>query len=157
MVLDPVPQPLPVHFFGSRPQPPTSQSGNQVVNINYTLGRTARPVSINRKYVENTHTYVYIYIHVYIHNIYRIYTHPHMCIVHLEGVWRDGEVVKLVWIRREAVVDFFYLYVHTHAHMHICMYTHTQKYTDIYIHIYVYIHTYMYIYTYTSICVYVYV
>jgi len=24
MVLDPMPQPLPVHFFGSRPQPPTS-------------------------------------------------------------------------------------------------------------------------------------
>jgi len=24
MVLDPIPQPLPVHFFGSRPQPPTS-------------------------------------------------------------------------------------------------------------------------------------
>ena len=26
MVLDPIPQPLPVHFFGSRPQPPTSHS-----------------------------------------------------------------------------------------------------------------------------------
>ena len=26
MVLDPIPQPLPVHFFGSRPQPPTSRS-----------------------------------------------------------------------------------------------------------------------------------
>ena len=27
MVLDPIPQPLPVHFFGSRPQPPTSRHG----------------------------------------------------------------------------------------------------------------------------------
>ena len=26
MVLDPIPQSLPVHFFGSRPQPPTSQN-----------------------------------------------------------------------------------------------------------------------------------
>jgi len=26
MVLAPIPQPLPVHFFGSRPQPPTSRS-----------------------------------------------------------------------------------------------------------------------------------
>ena len=26
MVLDPIPQSLPVHFFGSRPQPPTSRS-----------------------------------------------------------------------------------------------------------------------------------
>ena len=25
MVLDPIPQSLPVHFFGSRPQPPTSR------------------------------------------------------------------------------------------------------------------------------------
>ena len=27
MVLDPIPQSLPVHFFGSRPQPPTSRKG----------------------------------------------------------------------------------------------------------------------------------
>ena len=26
MVLDPIPQSLPVHFFGSRPQPPTSRA-----------------------------------------------------------------------------------------------------------------------------------
>ena len=30
MVLDPIPQPLPVHFFGSRPQPPTSAPHAQV-------------------------------------------------------------------------------------------------------------------------------
>ena len=29
MVLDPIPQPLPVHYFGSRPQPPTSPSHQQ--------------------------------------------------------------------------------------------------------------------------------
>jgi len=37
MVLDPIPQPLPVHFFGSRPQPPTSphaQDNKSFVNIN---------------------------------------------------------------------------------------------------------------------------
>ena len=28
MVLDPIPQSLPVHFFGSRPQPPTSPYNN---------------------------------------------------------------------------------------------------------------------------------
>jgi len=28
MVLDPIPQSLPIHFFGSRPQPPTSPSGS---------------------------------------------------------------------------------------------------------------------------------
>jgi len=29
MVLDPIPQPLSVHFFASRPQPPTSLYGRQ--------------------------------------------------------------------------------------------------------------------------------
>ena len=34
MVLDPIPQSLPVHFFGSRPQPPTSPpGGEQTENI----------------------------------------------------------------------------------------------------------------------------
>ena len=31
MVLDPIPQSLPVHFFGSRPQPPTSRAVNECV------------------------------------------------------------------------------------------------------------------------------
>ena len=31
MVLDPIPQPLPVHFFGSRPQPPTSPSDSLMI------------------------------------------------------------------------------------------------------------------------------
>jgi len=33
MVLDPIPQSLPVHFFGSRPQPPTSQHAYHLVYI----------------------------------------------------------------------------------------------------------------------------
>jgi len=30
MVLDPIPQSLPVHFFGSRPQPPTATGGPSI-------------------------------------------------------------------------------------------------------------------------------
>ena len=39
MVLDPIPQSLPVHFFGSRPQPPTSppESSICVINECYTF------------------------------------------------------------------------------------------------------------------------
>ena len=33
MVLDPIPQSLPVHFFGSRPQPPTSRRALTVENL----------------------------------------------------------------------------------------------------------------------------
>jgi len=38
MVLDPIPQSLPVHFFGSRPQPPTSPSNEQYI-LSYLRAR----------------------------------------------------------------------------------------------------------------------
>jgi len=40
MVLDPIPQSLPVHFFGSRPQPPTSLSTYLPVSL------SLRPLSV---------------------------------------------------------------------------------------------------------------
>jgi len=33
MVLDPIPQPLPVYFFGSRPQPPTSPPHSILIRV----------------------------------------------------------------------------------------------------------------------------
>jgi len=35
MLLDPIPQSLPVHFFGSRPQPPTSRTNTWAVACEY--------------------------------------------------------------------------------------------------------------------------
>jgi len=58
MVLDPIPQSLPVHFFGSRPQPPTSR----VVCVPALL------VSIRNSH---DHTDMQTYIHKY------TYTHIH--------------------------------------------------------------------------------
>ena len=40
MVLDPIPQPLPVHFFGSRPQPPTSRHSKRMNTLYHTRIRT---------------------------------------------------------------------------------------------------------------------
>jgi len=45
MVLDPIPQSLPVHFFGSRPQPPTSRN---------CLSRACRAMTPHRN--ESRHT-----------------------------------------------------------------------------------------------------
>ena len=39
MVLDPIPQSLPVHFFGSRPQPPTSRLNTRVLQPVATYSR----------------------------------------------------------------------------------------------------------------------
>ena len=38
MVLDPIPQSLPVHFFGSRPQPPTSRRMATIKAFGYDEG-----------------------------------------------------------------------------------------------------------------------
>ena len=45
MVLDPIPQSLPVHFFGSRPQPPTSHRDEQVA-LALTFGSDAEGVGL---------------------------------------------------------------------------------------------------------------
>ena len=53
MVLDPIPQPLHVHFFGSRPQPPTSPSHINLALTNqcallYLLYLSFSPCSLSR-------------------------------------------------------------------------------------------------------------
>ena len=42
MVLDPIPQSLPVHFFGSRPQPPTSRPRRQRGKVTERCSRDGR-------------------------------------------------------------------------------------------------------------------
>jgi len=62
MVLDPIPQPLPVHFFGSRPQPPTSLWMSQ----EYSMSQK-RESLINVS--KESHIYVYIcliYTYIYV-------------------------------------------------------------------------------------------
>jgi len=41
MVLDPIPQSLPVPFFGSRPQPPTSPSHARAIFLSSSLAKSA--------------------------------------------------------------------------------------------------------------------
>ena len=67
MVLDPIPQSLPVHFFGSRPQPPTSR-GEMTLEISSTYWQD----------VENVFVFVCVYVCVYV----RVY----VC----AGRWVDG-------------------------------------------------------------------
>ena len=45
MVLDPIPQTLPVHFFGSRPQPPTSRR----LRIKMTIEKSEKVMCITSR------------------------------------------------------------------------------------------------------------
>jgi len=60
MVLDPVPQSLPVHFFGSRPQPPTSPSNNNSTRTHvYCIGplqQNAEHCNILQQTMTHPHT-----------------------------------------------------------------------------------------------------
>ena len=68
MVLDPIPQSLPIHFFGSRPQPPTSPYTHTHISVHLYIHATHTHCPL-------THTRVnvcewYIYMRVYSECIY---------------------------------------------------------------------------------------
>jgi len=59
MVLDPIPQSLPVHFFGSRPQPPTSPHITHIIRLIYDSYTTH--IYINSRMSRVTHITRLIY------------------------------------------------------------------------------------------------
>ena len=114
MVLDPIPQSLPVHFFGSRPQPPTSR----VVLLAHLPGRygVENPVGVRRlTYLHpstspNTHILTFMNTHIltsihtmltYLHPLTYLHFHPtHM-----------------------------YIHANTHAHTQTHTHTHTTSFS----------------------------
>jgi len=106
MVLDPIPQSAPVHFFGSRPQPPTSPQilvGDIVIMHIHSLAHTNS--------LSHTHT------HTHTHT--RIHTHT----MKLRGNPRD----QLQTTARRYSWEISILIRYTHSHTH----THTHKHTHI--------------------------
>jgi len=70
MVLDPIPQSLPVHFFGSRPQPPTSRDENTHIYMYihpyewmYSTQNIYTYVFVHFEYISMYNTYTYLYVH----------------------------------------------------------------------------------------------
>jgi len=61
MVLDPIPQSLPVHFFGSRPQSPTSPPSMSEKN-QYQFGKVYTRIIC--MFVESLHVYISVELHV---------------------------------------------------------------------------------------------
>ena len=142
MVLDPIPQPLPVHFFGSRPQPPTSH-----LEWFHILSGVA------------SYMYIYIYVWIYMY----IYT---------AGTDYESTVEWLYIFVHSQVISypqwngFICMYIYICMNIHIYIYSgywwwvHCE--VDIYIHplwtdcisTVEWLHIYIYIYIYINIHIY---
>ena len=122
MVLDPIPQSLPVHFFGSRPQPPTS------LYICLEGSPSAGRHWLSRVMCVYMYTYIYIhmYTHIYIHPCILIYTHTYILSC-LEGSPQ---------VQADLHESHVYIYIYIQVYKHI----YTYKYIYIYMYIYVYLH-----------------
>ena len=83
MVLDPIPQPLPVHFFGSRPQPLTclSDSRDPFKDTRRSSSMFSRPFSIV------IHRSLFMFIHLSSLVIYRSLLRYTRLIVHVKWDW----------------------------------------------------------------------
>jgi len=90
MVLDPIPQSLPVHFFGSRPQPPTSP--NDVVRAVEETASRNRAMYTDRTRV-HTHTYTYTYAHTQTYANIHIHTTGHFGPQRRHGAHREDRAV----------------------------------------------------------------
>ena len=155
MVLDPIPQSLPVHFFGSRPQPPTSLSLTEKTHVlcrkdsctlQNRLMYSADTLASGHRSQTNifdscilqipthtlySHKYIYIYIHVRkkLQMLIQIYICIHGIHVYLD-LYKSS---PLLWHRSqvEGLAHVFcrYLHIHCiHTHMYIYMYMYVINY-----------------------------
>ena len=135
MVLDPIPPSLPVHFFGSRPQPPTSlpQWSPAFERSPYT-----QPPALSSRHTLSLSLSLSVSLSLLFACVFCVCTCACMCIY---CVWLS--VCLCVWILVCWCVCMFekfahicmhmYIYTYIHAYIHACiftyMHTHTYKHT----------------------------
>ena len=124
MVLSPIPQPLPVHFFGSRPQPPTSPTH-----------LPCRALHCIFLYLHPMHIHRYLYIYIYICLTYTcIYMCTlYICITHTLATFVPATHLSL------RTLHLIFLYLHP-IHIHMYLYIHIHMYLLL-IHLYLYVYT----------------
>ena len=121
MVLDPIPQSLPVHFFGSRPQPPTSRPPCVLVQSPFpksfctpSLPKTC-PRSVWQVYTKCLSNYGVRYSGSFLHMFSYIYSSLHMCVVYVTGGFRVSTTTRtmkscrLLSFRSPSVIRFRHL------------------------------------------------
>jgi len=122
MVLDPIPQPLSVHFLGSRPQPPTSP---------YCTGLYITYVYVCIYVYISVHFYIFTYTYIY------VYAHTHTQIIYCRALC--GWMCSVWWITKELCIlhsyvctytyIYPYMFIHLHTHTNICTHTRTHAHT----------------------------
>ena len=111
MVLDPIPQPLPVHFFGSRPQPPTSPCERQCTKVKENGERGQIWKEAMQKGERQSRELIGL-----------------VCFL------------NFVDIHAAILSTFTHTQTHTHANTHTHKHTHTQTQTYTYTHAHHYLH-----------------
>jgi len=167
MVLDPIPQSLPVHFFGSRPQPSTSRC--MVHMCVHVCVHVNTPQDEKRGCHFLRDVYIYVLANMYLHQIqYGLATCNRLLkIIRLfckRALWKRRYSAKETCnfkqptnrshpISEERIWGFAYTCVRAHTHTHVythtnmCVYTersmstcaqfHGHKYMNICIHTYI--------------------
>jgi len=151
MVLDPIPQSLPVHFFGSRPQPPTSL----LPSISQTVSSCKRFIHLSFFLVyKNTWTPILPYIY---------YNHRALAKGMCTYVFFWENTLEKTLPRLLISASRCKIYIHLHIYVHVYMYIHIYVHISCYIYggkymdIWRYNHgfTYVYVHIYICICTYI--
>ena len=162
MVLDPIPQSLPVHFFGSRPQPPTSRLGWYCLlmcSLKKWLDNIELYIYMYRDIYEYIHIHIYIHIYIYTNMYIYVYMYEYIYMymhiyVYVNTYLEDATLRldptryfrhrKTKWCREKfRLVPFAEVCVEENNRLYTC------------VCIYVHVHTYMCIYKHIDINIYI--
>ena len=175
MVLDPIPQPLPVHFFGSRPQPPTSRWKNRwkkrchprPVNLFDTIWQSTSPRMVPIRWpqqqIHNTSSCFAICVVLMVLCSNRA-PQPAMMTIKMNEcrlftcARAAGVGEPLEGARDTASGDNFEneFGIEAYIYVYVYMYINIQIYACMYIYVYIYISMHIYIYSCIYICKYTY-
>jgi len=110
MVLDPISQSLPVHFFGSRPQPPTSPC--------VFLTKVRRHAPTHMCVVVTTTKKKKVRVYVFVKTVTKMCTHTHVCLH--DKSYKDKCGCMCMWKQSPT-------HPHTHTHVCLCDKSHNDK------------------------------
>jgi len=123
MVLDPIPQSLPVHFFGSRPQPPTSlhhiytQKQARIISKEVITKSATHFVLFcrARHLVREKNLYMQIYLNIYLLQYNSIFETLFFFTFFLR---RKTSYARVMYVHRCSYI--FNTHIHTYTHTRSC-------------------------------------
>ena len=118
MLLDPIPQSLPVHFFGSRPQPPTSRGSFAENDLRLTPIHARAPTHTHTHARTHTRTHTLTHTHTMLQEEYA--DNPEIINMRTSVLFAEKEVNPLAGCL-PILIQFpvFIGYVYTNVYMYI--------------------------------------